>query len=120
MVPGYRQSYVMYETDKEEGAVMFFFNRININEAVKECRNTPNAVLLDVREADEFRSAHIPDAVNVPLSTINTISIPKDRPLFVYCLRGTRSKQAVAVLKQMGYTAKSIGGIATYKGQVEK
>ncbi|MBQ6255087.1 MAG: rhodanese-like domain-containing protein [Clostridia bacterium] len=98
---------------------MFFFNRININEAVKDCGNTPGAVLLDVREADEFRSGHIPGAVNVPLSVIHSISIPKDKPLFVYCLRGTRSMRAVAALKRMGYTAKSIGGIAAYKGQLE-
>ncbi|MBR3018510.1 MAG: rhodanese-like domain-containing protein [Clostridia bacterium] len=100
---------------------MFFFNRININEAVEECRNTSGAVLLDVREADEFRSGHIPDAVNVPLSRISSIALPKTSLLFVYCLRGTRSKQAVSRLKQMGYqNAKSIGGIASYKGQVAR
>lgn len=99
---------------------MFFFNRININEAVLECRNTPNAVLLDVREADEFRSCHIPGAVNQPLSAIEKIGIPKDRQLYVYCLRGPRAKRAVGILKRMGYTAKSIGGIAGYKGPIEK
>ena len=100
---------------------MFFFKRTNINDAVEECRNTPGAVLMDVRETDEFRSGHIPGAVSAPLSRISTFSIPKDRPLYVYCLRGTRSKRAVSILKQMGYeNAKSIGGIASYKGQVEK
>ncbi len=99
---------------------MFFPNRTNINEAVEACRNTSGAVLLDVREVDEFRSGHIPGAVNVPLSRINSISLPKTTPLFVYCLRGTRSKQAVNYLKQMGYDARSIGGIASYKGQVER
>ncbi|MBR5110933.1 MAG: rhodanese-like domain-containing protein [Clostridia bacterium] len=99
---------------------MFFFNRTSINDAVKECRNTPDAVLLDVREADEFRSGHISGAVNAPLSRISALDIPKDRPLYVYCLRGTRSRQAVRVLKRMGYNAKSIGGIASYKGQVER
>lgn len=97
---------------------MFFFSRTNINDAVKECRNTPGAVLLDVREADEYRCGHIPGALNVPLSTIDTISIPKTNMLFVYCLRGSRSKRAVNVLKRMGYDAKSIGGIVSYKGQV--
>ena len=99
---------------------MIFFNRIDINEAVEECRKMPGAVLLDVREVDEFRSGHIPGAVNIPLSRIDTIDIPKDRPLFVYCLRGTRSKQAAGALKHMGYHAKSIGGIASYKGQVQR
>jgi rhodanese-related sulfurtransferase len=100
---------------------MFFFNKTNINDAVEEYRNTPGAVLLDVREADEFRSGHIPGAVNVPLSAIEQATLPKDKPLYVYCLRGTRSKQAVNCLKQMGYqNVRSIGGITSYKGQVER
>ena len=100
---------------------MFFFNRTNINDAVEEYRNTPGAVLLDVREVDEFRSGHIPGAVNVPLSVINQVTLPKDKPIFVYCLRGTRSRQAVSRLTRMGYqNVKSIGGITTYKGQLEK
>ena len=98
---------------------MFFFHKTNINDAVAECQNTPGAVLMDVREADEFRSGHIPGAVNVPLSAIHTISIPKTGTLFVYCLRGTRSKRAVSILKRMGYNARSIGGIASYKGRTE-
>ena len=98
---------------------MFLFGRSSINEAVLECRNTPDAVLLDVRETEEFRSSHIPGAVNVPLSRIGAIDIPKDRPLYVYCLRGTRSKKAVNILKHMGYDARSIGGITGYKGQLK-
>lgn len=99
---------------------MLFFNKTNITNAVAECRNTPGAVLLDVREIDEFRSGHIPGAVNVPLSAVHTISIPKTNTLFVYCLRGTRSRQAVNILKRMGYDARSIGGITSYKGPVEQ
>ena len=94
---------------------MFFFNKPDINSAVEEYRNTPGAVLLDVREAEEFSSGHIPGAVNVPLSTIHSISIPRTSPLFVYCLRGTRSKRAVNILKRMGYDARSIGGFVSYR-----
>ena len=97
-----------------------FFNRQKINNAVEECRNTPDAVLVDVREADEFQSGHIPGAVNVPLSGIEKINIPRDKALYIYCLRGMRSKRAVAVLKRMGYeNARSIGGITGYKGELE-
>ena len=100
---------------------MFFFRRTNINDAVEECRNTPGAVLMDVREADEFRSGHIPGAINAPLSTIEQVTLPKDKPLFVYCLRGTRSRRAVNRLKRMGYqNVQSIGGITSFQGQVEK
>lgn len=100
---------------------MFFFRKTNINEAVKECQNTPGAVLVDVREAGEFRSGHIPGAVSVPLSALEQAALPKDKPLFVYCLRGTRSRRAVNRLTRMGYqNARSIGGIASYQGQIEK
>lgn len=100
---------------------MFFFRRTNVNDAVEECRNTTGAVLVDVREADEFRAGHIPGAVNAPLSAIEQVTLPKDKPLFVYCLRGTRSRRAVNRLKRMGYqNAKSIGGIVSYQGQLEK
>ena len=74
----------------------------NINKGMEEYRSIPDAILVDVREDDEFRSGHIPGAVSIPLSRINAISLPKDAPLFLYCLRGSRSKQAVGKLKAMG------------------
>ena len=43
------------------------FKRANINEGIEEFRKTPGAVLVDVREADEYASGHIPNAVNEPL-----------------------------------------------------
>ena len=47
------------------------------------------------------------------------VSAGPETPVFVYCLRGTRSAQAVRKMKAMGYNnAKSIGGIAAYKGQI--
>ncbi len=92
----------------------------NIDKGVAECRSVPGAVLVDVRERDEYRTGHIPGAVNVPLSGIERIGVSRDKPLYVYCLRGTRSRQAVRILKGMGYDARSIGGIASYRGEVEK
>lgn len=98
-----------------------FFLREDINAGVTECRNTPGAVLLDVREADEFAAGHIPGAVNLPLSRIGQASFDQSTPLFVYCLRGTRSRRAVGELRRMGYmNAKSIGGIASYRGETER
>ena len=92
----------------------------NINKGLEEYRAAANAVLIDVREADEFAAGHIPGAVNVPLSEITASALPKDRPLFFYCLRGARSRRAVRILRQKGFTqVKSIGGIAAYQGQLE-
>ena len=93
----------------------------NINKGLEEYRATPGAILVDVREADEFKIGHIPSAINAPLSTITSTTLPKDAPLFLYCMRGTRSKRAAGVLRKMGFkSVKSIGGIASYRGQMEK
>ena len=93
----------------------------NINKGLEEYRSTPGAILVDVREMDEFQTGHIPGAINAPLSTINQTTLPTDSPLFLYCLRGTRSKRAAGVLRNMGFkSVKSIGGISSYKGEIER
>ena len=97
------------------------FMRSDINTGAAECRNTPGAVLVDVREPDEFKSGHIPGAANLPLSQIGKAGFDRDTPLFVCCLRGTRSIRAVSELRRMGYTkVRSIGGITRYRGPVER
>ncbi len=92
----------------------------NINRKLEEYRNTPGAVLVDVREFDEFRSGHISGAINQLIFTISQIMILKDDTLFVYCLRGSRSKRSMEILTRMGYSARSIGGITAYKGEIER
>lgn len=39
---------------------------------------------------------------SVPLSTIETTKLPGNKRLFVYCLRGTRSRRAVGILRRKG------------------
>lgn len=92
---------------------MCFFRQPDIQAEVEAYRNRPDAFLVDVREPDEFRSGHIPGALNVPLSEIRQVTLPKEKVLCLYCLRGTRSRRAASILKQMGYEqVKSIGGLS--------
>ena len=81
-------------------------------------------IILDVRTPQEYQEGHISGSKNVPLQTIDKISSVADNkniPLFVYCYSGGRSRQAAAVLGQMGYTnVRNIGGIAAYHGKVER
>ena len=92
----------------------------NIRKGLEEYRTVPNGMLVDVREPEEFADGHIPGAVNVPLSGIRSASLPMGRPMFLYCLRGSRSKRAAGILKRMGFSAKSIGGIRDYRGSIKK
>lgn len=106
------------------GLFNFFRNIVDINTGVAEYETKDGAVLLDVRTADEYRDGHIDGSVNIPLDRIFSIAKTikdKNTPLFVHCLSGGRSRQAVSYLKQMGYTnAKNIGGISSYRGKVVK
>ena len=101
-----------------------FMRSPDINEGVKACAATQGAVLLDVRDRDEYAAGHIPGSVNLPLPAIAEAAkrIPdKSTPLFVYCLSGARSSKAIAALGEMGYTKlANLGGIRAWHGEIEK
>ncbi len=101
-----------------------FMRSPDINEGVKTFTATQGAVLLDVRERDEYATGYIPGSVNLPLSEIKSAEdrFPDmDTPLFVYCLSGARSGKAIAALGEMGYTKlTNLGGIRAWRGEIEK
>lgn len=100
------------------------FKRPDINSGVEEWRSRADAVLLDVRTADEYRQGHIDGSINIPLQNITAVKsrIPDlNKPLYVYCYSGSRSSQAVSALKSMGYVnVTNIGGICSYRGRTVK
>ena len=100
------------------------FKRGDINTGVEEFRATAGAVLLDVRSRGEYAQGHISGSCNIDVANIHTapqVLKDKNAPLFVYCYSGARSGQAVAALKKMGYSnVTNIGGIAAYRGKVER
>ena len=55
------------------------------------------AIVIDVREADEFAAGHIPGALNIPLSTFQPSQLPLDsgKTLILNCLGGKRSAMAL-------------------------
>lgn len=101
-----------------------FMKKTDINESLKQYEAAQGAVLLDVRTPQEFAQGRIPGSRNLPLQEIDKAAqIWKDKaaPLFVYCLSGARSRQAVMSLEQMGYAnVTNIGGIGSYRGKVER
>ena len=58
----------------------------------------PGAVLLDVRELDEWDDGHAPHAISVPMSSIAIDDIPAGRPIYVICRSGNRSDRVVEAL----------------------
>lgn len=65
------------------------------------------ALLLDVRQPEEFAAIRAPDAKLIPLgelpSRMPEIAAYKDQPIVVICRSGRRSAQAVELLREAGY-----------------
>ena len=66
-----------------------------------------DALLLDVREPEEYAHGHVPGAINLPQADLATrlAEIPPERAVYTICRSGLRSLRAAQFLKQMGYEA---------------
>ncbi|MGJ8634794.1 MAG: molybdopterin-synthase adenylyltransferase MoeB [Luteolibacter sp.] len=64
-----------------------------------------NALLIDVREKDEYDVVNIPQAKLVPLQSIPTYApnLPKDTQIIIHCKAGGRSARACEYLSSIGY-----------------
>lgn len=101
------------------------YTQITMSEAVEMMEIESDYIILDVRRPDEFATAHIPNAINIPNESIGTDEISelpdKDQLILVYCRSGNRSKQASQKLVKLGYTnVVEFGGINDWKGEIEK
>ncbi len=67
--------------------------------------NKDGYVLVDVRDAAEYKEGHIPTALNIPAETFATSQdiLPKEKKIIVYCNTGSRSYLAYRKLIKMDY-----------------
>ncbi len=89
-------------------------------------KGVTEGVVLDVRTADEFKSGHLPKAINANVMSNELITkaakLNKAQPVFVYCRSGARSARACKTLANMGFTDvyNMSGGISSWTGKVVK
>jgi rhodanese-related sulfurtransferase len=85
--------------------------------------NHEKGVLVDVREPDEYRGGHIPNALNLPLSglagSLKQIDKHKARPLIICCRTSQRSARAAVALRKQGFASVQVlaGGITAWQGE---
>lgn len=69
--------------------------------------NREKAVVVDVREAEEYASGHITNAKNIPLSQLDErlpqVVKNKSLPVVLVCDKGGRAVRAEAAAKKLGY-----------------
>ncbi len=75
------------------------------------------AVLLDVRERQEWQAGHAPAARHIPLAElpIRSRELPAGRPVVTVCRSGGRSARAAAMLAAEGHEVFNLaGGMAAW------
>jgi phage shock protein E len=83
---------------------------------VRENVAAKKAVILDVREKEEWDNGHLEGASLVPLSALQETKdpeavlkrLPKDRILYTHCAAGVRSLKAAEILKKHGYDVRAL------------
>ncbi len=89
--------------------------------AAREQVDAGHALVLDVREPDEYEQGHLPGAVWIPRGLlelrIEGVAHDRARPVLVYCAGGTRSVLAAHTLSLLGYQHVSslAGGFSAWK-----
>lgn len=70
------------------------------------------AVLLDVREDDEWQRGHAPGAQHIPMGDVpaRMHEIDPDKELFVICRSGGRSHRVAMYLQRNGYEPTNVDG----------
>jgi rhodanese-related sulfurtransferase len=70
-----------------------------------------DAVVLDVREDDEWVHGHIEGATHIPMGDVpaRLDQVPDGDPLYVICRSGGRSARVAAWLNANGYDAVNVG-----------
>lgn len=96
-------------------------SKVNPDEFIKKIANGQDQIL-DVRTAGEFKSGHIQNALqadwnNKAQFTERIQFIDKDKPVYVYCLAGSRSAAAAEWMRKNGYhtVIELEGGINAWK-----
>ena len=94
-------------------------NQVNTMEATRLMNE--GALMLDVREDNEWAVGHIPNAKHIRVGQLSgqlgELGKFKDKPIVAYCRSGNRSARACAMLKKAGFdnTYNLAGGIMAWE-----
>ncbi len=68
------------------------------------------ALLIDVREPQEWAAGHAPQAEHLPLGLVTPEAVPQDRPVIAICRSGNRSGKTADALAAAGVRVHNLAG----------
>ncbi|NQE88873.1 rhodanese-like domain-containing protein [Nocardia terpenica] len=80
--------------------------------------SAPTAVLLDVREDDEWELGHAPGAIHIPMADVpaRAEELDYDSEIYVVCRQGGRSLQVAQYLEHVGFNVvQVVGGMVAWQ-----
>ena len=75
--------------------------RLNIKDYYKSM-----GTLIDVQNPIDYQEYHHPDSINIPYETLllnHKTLLNKNKPYYIVCTKGTKSRKAVSILEFYGY-----------------
>jgi hydroxyacylglutathione hydrolase len=116
-VAGYLQNGLHSLESRPE--LVAFTERLSAQFAAELLSSSQPPLAIDVRAAREREEKHISGSLSIPLNRLveNLETLPKNRPLLVYCAGGYRSSIAASLLQGSGFDPVSeiAGGIAAWE-----
>jgi hydroxyacylglutathione hydrolase len=78
--------------------------RVDFREVARIREQDPSAVILDVRQHQEWEAGHVVGALHIPFYAVpdRVAEIPTDRPVYVTCGSGYRAAAVVSLLRRHG------------------
>ena len=101
------------------GQSQYSLDAIKFSEGINK---TSNEIILDVRTPDEFSKGHLVNATNINWNGNDfkneVEKLDKSKPIYVYCLAGSRSEAAAKKMREIGFKEvyELAGGIMKWRG----
>ena len=105
---------------RSEGREISRIELIGPEDLARRMEGSNGVVVLDVRDPDEFASAHIPGSTHIPYGELidRLAELPRDRPIAAMCSGGKRSGLAASLLQREGFEQVihvGHGGVGTWR-----
>ena len=88
-------------------------NQVSASAFLTAVADGEDAVILDVRSAEDYAAGHVQGAINVPYGVDVAVAldkIPTDKTVYVYCYSGQTASQTVLLLNLAGKQAVNVSG----------
>ncbi len=100
-------------------------NDLSQEEWTEQLMGDDDAIILDVRTAEEVEDGHIPNSTHIDIymgqgfiTEVNKLD--KSKNYYIYCRSGNRSGQACAIMNSLGFpnTYNLEGGFDNWEGEI--